>query len=253
MSIWGDDGLGDWRIAAATRLTADVPAAFPGGPSYKAGTPVYQATHIERNGGYFGFTLPSAPAMAFNVAIDSNKCAMVILRSLEFHDTLTPDGQGKGVSHDHIENLYNFFERCMISATFSFQALEAYCNHAILTKLKESMVINRGGKKVQMSPSEIERQLPTPEKLSVVLPKLYGVPTPKGKKVWEPYKRLQAARDSTIHLKAYDQYASYNESLFVKFLDGEFNEYPSAAANMIRHFVGDDRPRWLKVLEGRGI
>ena len=35
------DGLGDWRIALATRLVKDVPAAYPGGPSHKAGAPVY--------------------------------------------------------------------------------------------------------------------------------------------------------------------------------------------------------------------
>lgn len=44
-----NNDLGYWRIAGATRLTADVPAAFPGGPSHKACTPVYQTTHIEKN------------------------------------------------------------------------------------------------------------------------------------------------------------------------------------------------------------
>jgi hypothetical protein len=40
------DGLGDWRLRLATTLAADVPAAYPGGPSHKAGAPVYQSSMI---------------------------------------------------------------------------------------------------------------------------------------------------------------------------------------------------------------
>lgn len=36
-----EDGFGDWRIAAASRLDRDLPEAFPGGPSHKAGAAVY--------------------------------------------------------------------------------------------------------------------------------------------------------------------------------------------------------------------
>lgn len=35
------DGLGDFRISAASRLAEDLPAAFGGGPEYKAGTGVF--------------------------------------------------------------------------------------------------------------------------------------------------------------------------------------------------------------------
>jgi len=36
-----DDDIGDWRIEAAATLAKDVPAAYPGGPSHKAGAHVY--------------------------------------------------------------------------------------------------------------------------------------------------------------------------------------------------------------------
>ncbi len=248
MGIRIEDDLGDWRIAAATRLSADVPSAYPGGPSHKAGTPVYQCSHIEKDGGYLGFTIPSAPAMALNLAVASSERAKKILSQIEFDEVATPDGTGKSVSGSHIENLYDFFEQCMIAATFSYQAIEAYCNHVIITKLKEPLVVKRRNKKVSMSPKEVERNLSTSEKLSNILPKLVGVPTPKGKKVWEPYKILQSARDSTIHLKIHDQYATYNDALFVRFLDGEAVAYPAASIGMFRHFMREDEPRWLKAL-----
>lgn len=248
-----DDDLGDWRIAAVTRLAADLSEAYPGGPSHKAGAPVYQTTHIEKDGGYLGFVVPSAPAMALNVAIESCVQANELLKAIEYKDVATPDGTGKSVSDEHIEGLYNFFEKCMISTTFSYQALEAFCNHSIITKLKVPLVVKRKNKKVQMTPQEIERNLSTSEKLSSILPKLFNVPTPKGKKPWEPYKKLQSARDSTIHLKTFDQYATYNESLFVRFLDGEFKEYPSATAGILRHFIREGQPRWLIALDKEGI
>ena len=38
------DGLGDWRLQAASRIVADVPAVYPGGPSPKAGSVASQTT-----------------------------------------------------------------------------------------------------------------------------------------------------------------------------------------------------------------
>lgn len=65
-----EDGLGDWRYAAVSRLAADVPAEYPGGPSHKAGAPVYQSALVETaDGEYVAFTTPSATAMAINVAL----------------------------------------------------------------------------------------------------------------------------------------------------------------------------------------
>lgn len=70
------DGLGDWRIAAVARLAQDLPAAFPGGPSHKAGAPVYQTELVPTSKGEpLGFLTPSATAMALSIALGASRSA----------------------------------------------------------------------------------------------------------------------------------------------------------------------------------
>jgi len=247
-----DDGLGDWRIAAVARLAEDLPAAFPGGPSHKSGAPVYQSEHVQNSKGEFiGFIASSATAMAFHIAIEASKKALGLYDMLTYDDVLTLHGHGKSISKERSGELFDFFEQCMISATFSFQALETFCNHTIARELKQPMKFERRKKNIILNPQEIERQFSTDEKLATVLPKIKNVPTPKGKKIWEQFKVLKDARDSTIHLKAIDQYSANTtgkETLFFQFFNHKAVEYPLAAEAMIQYFVGDNKPRWLDLL-----
>lgn len=244
-----DDGFGDWRIAAASRLAKDLPADFPGGPSHKAGAAVYQSSLVvTESGENIGFLTPSATAMAFNIAIHASEKAMQLYSLLSYDIVLTPNGLGKTISNDKSKELYDFFEQCMIVASFSYQALETFCNHTIIRELTDPIEIKRRNKRVIFTPPELERMLSTSEKLSLVLPKIKGIPTPKGKIVWEPFKRLEEARDSTTHLKSKDQATVTKESLFFQFLSHQSTRYPKAAADMVRYFVREKEPRWLKLL-----
>lgn len=64
--------------------------------------------------------------------------------------------------------------------------------------------------------------------------------------MWEPFKRLQDARDSTVHLKMRDQYTLDEDSLLFQFLSHKAGEFPKAAADMIRYFhAPGQEPRWL--------
>lgn len=240
--------VGDWRIAVVARLAQDVPAAYPGGPAHKAGTPVYQSSLVQTgHGELIGFVTPSAVALAMNLAIKSSVEAARLFTSISYRDVVTPHGSGLSVEQAGIPLLYDFFEQCMLSAVFSFQSLEAFCNQVILRELKDAMEVKRRDNLVSLAPIELERQLSTNEKLAQIIPKIRRVPTPKGKAVWEPFKRLQEARDATVHLKASDQYSTDRDSLFFQFLSHKAAEFPKAAADMIRYFhPGKDAwPRWL--------
>src|SRR5690606_28352925 len=129
-------------------------------------------------GALVAFTTPSAVALALNVAIGASQEAARLYSEISFHDVLTPDGMGRSVEHATCPVLYDFFEQCMISAVFSFQALEAFCNQVILRELKDAMEVRRRDKRVTLAPIELERQLSTNEKLAQVLPKLRKLPTP---------------------------------------------------------------------------
>lgn len=248
LDVDADGDVGDWRIAAAARLAQDLPAAYPGGPAHKAGTPVYQTSLVKtEQGELVGFTTPSAVALALNLAIRASQEAARLFSGVSYREVLTPDGMGRSVVQAGSPVLYDFFEQCMLSAVFSFQALEAFCNQIILRELTQAMEVKRRDKRVTLAPIEIERQLSTNEKLAQVVPKIRKLPTPKGKAVWEPFKRLQEARDATVHLKGSDQYSTDRDSLFFQFLSHRAAEFPKSAADMIRYFypIKDGWPRWL--------
>ena len=173
-----DDGLGDWRLYAVTRLAKDLPAAYPGGPSHKAGTPVYQ-THLVQNkdGEYVSFLIPHATAMALNIAISASHQASELSKRIEYQEVQTPNGPGKSVTNEKSSELFDYFEQCMVSVTFSFQALEVFSNHTIFHELKQPMKVERKNKLTELTPGEIERQVSTEEKLAVILPLIKKVLT----------------------------------------------------------------------------
>lgn len=254
-----DDGLGDWRLAAVTTLAADVPATPQGAPAHKAGARVALSTAARNpRGQLIGFTAPSAVAMALNIAMRTELQARELHDKIRFVDTVTPWGSGRGLHADDEAILFDYFEQCMIVAVFSFQALESYCNQTIADKLKGTFPIERGrrrnAKVIPMTATEIERQVSTEEKLGVVLPGVLKIASPRGKKVWQNFVTLKGARDSTIHLKALDQYRRVERvedldigSLFDRFLHDDLSAIPKSAVAMIYYFARvTDVPRWMK-------
>src|SRR3972149_651565 len=67
-----NDTRPDWRIAVITQTVADIPEAYPGGPSHKKGAYValvHEARHPRL--GKFGFTTPHATALSLGAAVKS--------------------------------------------------------------------------------------------------------------------------------------------------------------------------------------
>jgi len=137
----------------------------------------------------------------------------------------------------------------MSAVTFSFQSLESFANWVIGRRIKGSFPVQRRDQIVELAPHELERNLSTEEKLAQVLPKVFGLPTPKGKKVWQGFKKLKHMRDSTIHLKSFDVAARQldERSLFFEFLNSRTTDFPKLALEVIEYFYAkEDKPRWAK-------
>jgi len=249
------DNLGDWRFSAATRLAKDVPSAYPGGPSHKAGTPVYQSMITRNSSGHIvAFNTPSAVALALNIAFQASTAAVALKARITYRDIATPLGGGKGVETDDSGLLFDYFQQCMVAVTFSFQSLEAFCNQVVSRTLVAPLNITRKSGSQSMDAADIERYLSTDEKLATVLPQLLGIQGPKGTKLWQRYNGLKKIRDSTIHLKSEDQYSSSNidrESLFFQFLNHHPHQYPRIALEIVEYFERRPDVRWLN--EARNI
>jgi hypothetical protein len=243
-------GLADWRIEVFGKLAHDVPAAFPGGPSHKAGEFVYFDPTLVRHPSYnaIGFITPSPTAMALNIASNAAAAAKSTRSQITFINGASPVGTVKTVTNETLPHLFDFFEQCMIAVTFSFQALEAFSNQQIQARLKGTYTVQRRSGPKDLSADELERELATEEKLATVLPDLFKVKTPKGKKVWERFVKLKRARDSTIHLKKRDARSELDmESLYFQFLNHDAKEFPRAALSMVEHFLpSKGGPLWMK-------
>jgi hypothetical protein len=245
-----DDGLGDWRIAAVTTLTKDLPAAYPGGPSHKAGARVLLTTVTQNSRGDFvGFITPSATALALGIAIDAARKAEEAKPKVPYVPGPGPQGTVFSVPAEQSSSLFDFFQHCMVSVTFSYQALETFCNHTISRNLHAPMKIKRRKSEELLGREETERTLSTEEKLKTIVPRLLNVPTPSGKAIWEKFIALRRARDATIHLKSFDQYplgVTNKETLFFQLLNHDPIEFPETAITLIRYFHKDQElPRWL--------
>ena len=189
-----DDGLGDWRIRAVTTLAKDLPATASGAPAHKAGARITLTTSTRApDGQSVGFTTPSAAAMALHLVGRAIEESQALKGMFVFDDLMTPEGRGKGIRQER--ELFDYFEQCMIITTFSFQALEAYCNQTVADDMKAPVQLERrrDGKKQLItlnSPADVERTASTEEKLATVVPAVLEMASPRGKAVWGPFVAL---------------------------------------------------------------
>jgi len=148
------------------------------------------------------FGLPSGPALFLHL---SHRAYLKVkdidpLSLFDRHDQGTwPDDQSK---------LFDFLEDSISYSVFAFTALEAFANESIPNDFKYTFKPEKTGEEKVYGKDEIERKINLDEKLHIILPNIYNVPSPKGKKVWGHYKEIKKVRDRIIHLKSVDRKAS---------------------------------------------
>jgi len=224
-----NDNFGDWRIAVVTTLAEDQSAAYVGGPSHKAGTPVYVSSLLKNDElGLLGFVSPHPTALAFNLALQFAKKANELRSQLTIEESVTPYGKGKLVANKDLPLLFDFFESYMVTVAFCFQSIEAFVNSKLSEYAHEKVKVKRKKGIVEYETSEAERYLSTDEKLTQVLPQLLKLPNPSGKKIWSGYKLLKDVRDTTIHFKSKEISTKYQ-------VDTDSLYYHFFATNPVKH------------------
>lgn len=156
---------------------------------------------LKKNVVFFG--LPSGPALFLHLAYRAYvKIKDVEPLSLFNHSLFNHHDQG--IWPDDHGRLFDFFEDFISHSVYSFTAIEAFANESIPENF-QYVSVNRAGEEQIYEKDEIERKVNLDEKLDKILPTIYSVPSPKGKKVWEHYKEMKKVRDRIIHLKSIDQ------------------------------------------------
>ena len=238
----------DWRYAKVARISGDQEVF---GTPVKDGTLLWQTSVTEDEfHGLVSFPTPSPAALALNIAMRTARAANEARGKVSYSGGM--GDHPKSLEKQSISMLFAYFEQCMVSAVFSFQCLEAYANQVISHVLKDPVDLPRRKGTIRLTPDEIELRASTEEKLAVVLPKVLGVPSPKGTKVWAGYKELKGVRDSTVHLKSGDHYVrgrQDRESLYYRFLNTSPLYFPRTAVRTVRHFCSANPERWLLLAE----
>ena len=199
------------------------------------------ATTEKLNKTLVSFGLPSGPALFLHLAHN----AFTEIKDVD-PITLFDDHQ-QGIWPDSQLRLFDFLERSIAHVVFSFTAIEAFANEAIPETFTYEMV--RKGIASTLNKQEIERWVSLDEKLHAVLPKIFSLPTPKGKHVWDKYKAIKDIRDRIIHLKMADRKASGPE---VETIWGELlREHKKTWCDDAHEIIGYFEPavrnrRWFK-------
>lgn len=238
----------DWRMQYVATLVNDLPAAFPGGLSHKAGTTACLSILSKHSDyGLFGFPAPSIPALALNTSLRAAREACRLRGMFHLMDGVTPHGPGKDIPQKDASVLFDFFEHAMTSVAFGFMAIEAYANQTVAALVKGVVPVKRKKQTIDMDANEIERNLSTEEKIATILPHLLGVPSAKRLKIWQEFKVLKSTRDSIVHLKSFDMHYTSDidrKSLFFRLINENPLQYPATALCVISHFMPKGRPRW---------
>jgi hypothetical protein len=267
------DGLGDWRFQAVTRLASDQPPAYPGGPSHKAAAPVYLISRTETaDHPDFMFRTPNAAALALQSAFHAAERASALWPQIAFDEVQTPEGKGESVTLASMPILFDYFEECATTATASFRAIEAFANQTVGTHVHNPITLPRRKRpeifqlsiirrfpfikflenktSETLNSDEIEKRISTEEKISVIIPDIIQKSTPKGRREWQHFVELRDVRNAAIHFKSADQYLTpgktTTESLYYYLLNHDPRIYPRTALAIIWALrVETDVPRWL--------
>ena len=170
----------DWRMWGVTFLARDVPAVYLGGPSHKAGAPLFHSSLTRTaSNDLIGFIRPRPAALAIHIAIESSSKAVSLRNTLSLQPTVTPYGVGKQVVLENHPHLYNYFYNLYITVAFSAQSLDTFCNEIIENYLTGTIPVIMNGKakflnKIQLQESHISTKM----KLGIILPKILKIDSP---------------------------------------------------------------------------
>jgi hypothetical protein len=195
-----NSGNFDWRADRITHITQDW-------GKFKKGDPIRPTLIIKTiSGSKKRIEFPLLQSLSFNRAISAAKEAEKLKKSITYYQK--SDGIEK-IAEKDLVILFDYFEYCMITVTFCYQALETYANYIIVKKIHAPYPLHRikNGKELEQffDKRQIQRFASIEEKMGIILPDILKIKSPKGTKIWKPYKNLKKIRDESVHVKIYPE------------------------------------------------
>ena len=228
----------DWRVA----FQYTIASVSPGGMGKPGDVIIPMAEARARSHGKVLVPRTSPFRLGLTISIRAAQHAQELWKQISFQRGVK-SGQPK-LMEGQIGPIYDYYEQCMIAASFAFQGLEGYINSVIEEKLQGTFRITRGeGSALEGGVEMIQRYASTEDKLLQVLPHLLSVTAPaRSSKTWSGYRALKAVRDGTIHPKQSDE-----SSVFARFLHHEPTDYPRNALDVMAHYHDPEQTEWLRI------
>lgn len=194
----------DWRLHATSTLAEPWTSPWTG-QHFGVGTRITLTSIVRYRGNKtIAVPIPNATAMFLSLSACSFGKAKEIIEG---------DGLPKSIKKElHFkteERAIDYIENVCAAFVFAYSALEAFANESIPDTYEYKT--QRQDKRCleTYSKEQIERNVSLDTKLSVILPEILAVKSPKGSsRIWEDFKQLGDLRDRIIHMKSGDRKSS---------------------------------------------
>jgi hypothetical protein len=201
----------DWRLHAATAVSK--PALLQNGELLDVGTviKVAGAVKVAKTGETLQLGAPSVTAMFLDLAARLGKQEATLHREVIAMAT-------NGITVEDEPRVFDGIENRMASLVFALIALESFANEMI----EEAYGIRgyryaptlKSGLTVSYDLEHVENRVTLEEKLGVIVPESLSVSSPKGRTVWNHFKRLKELRNRISHFKGRDRGNSRDKTLW---------------------------------------
>ena len=190
----------EWRKQANSKLAKAWKSPWTG-DLVPAGTEVTLVSVIKLNKKKnIVVPVPNATAIFLNASARSYNEAKKLRKNSNIDSSIK-----KQVQFESDSASFDYIERMIESVIMAFTALEAFANEMIPDDFEYH--VHKKSKTILeiYNKAKIERNISLDEKLSTILPEVFGIESPKGSnKAWENFKSLKKIRDRIIYMKHSD-------------------------------------------------
>ncbi|OAS16764.1 hypothetical protein [Paenibacillus oryzisoli] len=183
--------------------------------------------HNEKN---VYFYRPNNVSLCMNISKKESEKAKKIYKQLVEPKLSIEDTKSIEFKEEETSTLYDYFEHIHTSLIFIYTAVEAFANLAIPNTFEYEKVNNKGIKEI-CNKENIERWMPTSEKLIEILPMVLKTTSPKDTDYWSKFKKLEGMRNDLIHQKTIS-----DMKVFIQFLDKEIFELIGSGFKLLTFF-----------------
>lgn len=177
----------------------------------------------EHNGRNVYFYRPNNVSLCLNISKKESENAQIIYKRLIEPKLSSNEGKSIEFKEEDTATLYDYFEHVHKSLIFIYTAVEAFANLAIPKTIEYEKLNNKGIKEI-WSKENIERWMPTSEKL-------INTTSPKDTDYWSKFKKLEGMRNDLIHQKTIS-----DMKVFIQFLDKEIFDLINSGFKLINFF-----------------